>query len=80
MKTLITAILIVSAHSAAATGFSPWTEHRLSDSDVTITSVEVAAPGFGPWRERHVTDEIRIKPQTGIVTNDRELNIFRPWS
>ncbi len=80
MKTLIAAILIVSANSAAATGFSPWTDHRISDADVARSSVEVAAPGFGPWRERHVTDEIRIKPHTGIVVDDRKLNIFRPWS
>lgn len=80
MKTLITAILIVAANSAAATGFSPWTEQRTSDTGVTTTSVEVTAPGFGPWRERYVTDEIRIKPRTGIVVDDRELNIFRPWS
>ena len=80
MKTLIAAILIVSANSAAATGFSPWTDHQIRDANVVHTSAEVAAPGFGPWRERHVADEIRIKPDTGIVAGDRELNIFRPWS
>ena len=80
MKTLPAIILIVSANSAAAAGFAPWAEQRPSDANATTTSVEPAAPGFGPWRERHVTDEIRIKPQTGIVANDRALNIFRPWS
>ena len=80
MKTLIAAILIVSANSAAAIGFSPWSEQRTSDVNVISTPVEVAAPGFGPWRERHITDEIRIRPQSGIVSNRGELNIFRPWS
>lgn len=80
MKTLIAAILIVSANSAAAIGFSPWTEQQIHDANVTRTSIEVAAPGFGPWRERDVADEIRLQPDTGIVVDNRKLNIFRPWS
>tara|TARA_R110002096_G_scaffold16329_20_gene56039 strand:+ start:5492 stop:5734 length:243 start_codon:yes stop_codon:yes gene_type:complete len=80
MKTLIAAILIVAANSAAATGFSPWSTSHPGATNAPTTNVEVAAPGFAPWRERHVTDEVRLAPKTGMASNNGQANVFRPWS
>jgi len=80
MKTLLAAILIVAANSAAATGFSPWSTSRAGATNAPVTNVEVAAPGFAPWRERHVTDEVRVTPKTGMASHNGPANVFRPWS
>jgi len=80
MKTLIAAILIVSANNAAAAGFSPWTDNAINDRNVSVESTEVANAGFGPWRDRNVSDEIRLQPTTGIAAKATEQNVFRPWS
>jgi len=80
MKTLIAAILIVAANSAAATGFSPWSTSHAGDNNAPTANVEVAAPGFAPWRERHVIDAIEAAPRSTMAVNNGRANVFRPWS
>lgn len=80
MKTLIAAILIITANSAAATGFSPWSTSHAGEIKAPTANVEVAAPGFAPWRERHVIDAISVAPQSGMAVNNGQVNVFRPWS
>lgn len=80
MKTLIAAILIVSANSAAAAGFSPWSTSHSVETGAPTAQIEVAAPGFAPWRERDVRDETRVAPKSGMMSVNVQANVFRPWS
>jgi len=80
MKTLITAILIVLANSAAATGFSPWSDVAGNDGARLEKHEAVDAAGFGPWRDRTVDDGVRIEMDRGIVGDMDPTKFFRPWS
>jgi hypothetical protein len=82
MKALITAVtLALASSSAAATGFSPWTDAAAATDPITTQQVSVEAAGFGPWRDRAVTVEVsegRVPAEVAITQG--QLNIFRPWS
>jgi len=80
MKTFIAAILIVVANSAAATGFSPWSDLTGNEEQQTEKSVAVDATGFGPWRDRVVVDGIHIQADRGIANGNNGTRFFSPWS
>ncbi len=80
MKTLIAAILIIAANSAAATGFSPWSTPHATGISAPAANAEIAAPGFAPWRERHVTDANSAARKPGMASENGPANVFRPWS
>jgi hypothetical protein len=80
MKSLIAAALILSANSAFAAGFSPWSEIAAPVEQASYASTAVTPAGFAPWRERVIVDEIQIRTDRDIAISARPSNVFRPWS